>query len=356
MKILITGAAGFVATTLIETLRASTDGKALEIVALDNFSRPGSERNRARLRSLGTQVVHGDVRMASDFESLPPVDWVIDAAANPSVLAGVDGQTSSRQLLEHNLVGTINMLEFCRRVKAGFILLSTSRVYGIQPLAALDVTPVDNAYQPDLSHDCPPGLSPKGIAENFSTHAPLSLYGASKFAAETVALEYGQAFDFEVWINRCGVLAGPGQFGKPDQGIFAYWIHSFREQAPLKYIGFDGLGHQVRDCLHPRDLVPLLRQQMTASGPFLRRVQNVSGGIDNAMSLAQLSDWCAQRFQPMEIPSHPASRPFDLPWVVLDSSLAADQWNWTPQTPIAGVLEEIAHHAESHSNWLSHSR
>jgi CDP-paratose 2-epimerase len=356
MKILITGAAGFVATTLIETLRASTDGKALEIVALDNFSRPGSERNRARLRSLGTQVVHGDVRMASDFESLPPVDWVIDAAANPSVLAGVDGQTSSRQLLEHNLVGTINMLEFCRRVKAGFILLSTSRVYGIQPLAALDVVAVDHAYQPDLSQDSSTGLSEKGIAENFSTAPPLSRYGASKFAAETIALEYGHAFDFEVWINRCGVLAGPGQFGKPDQGIFAYWIHSFREKAPLKYIGFDGLGHQVRDCLHPRDLVPLLQEQMTASGSFIRRVQNVSGGVPNSMSLAQLSDWCAERFQPMEIPSQPAARPFDLPWVVLDSSLAADQWNWTPRTPIATVLEEIAAHAESHPTWLSHSR
>ena len=62
---------------------------------------------------------------------------MIDAAANPTVLAGVDGQTSSRQLVEHNLLGTVNLLEYCRRHGAAFVLLSTSRVYSIEPLASL---------------------------------------------------------------------------------------------------------------------------------------------------------------------------------------------------------------------------
>ena len=81
--------------------------------------------------------------------ALPAADWVIDAAANPSVLAGVDGQTSSRQLVEHNLYGTINLLEYCKAHKAGFILLSTSRVYAIKPLAELKVKAVENAFRPD---------------------------------------------------------------------------------------------------------------------------------------------------------------------------------------------------------------
>jgi CDP-paratose 2-epimerase len=75
--------------------------------------------------------------MASDLEVVPDVDWVIDAAANPSVLAGVGGTGSSRQVVEHNLGGTLNLLEFCRARKAGFTLLSTSRVYSVSALSAV---------------------------------------------------------------------------------------------------------------------------------------------------------------------------------------------------------------------------
>jgi CDP-paratose 2-epimerase len=298
------------------------------------------------------QFHHGDVRLASDFENLPPVDWLIDAAANPSVLAGLDGRTSSRQMIEHNLCGTINMLEYCRRVGAGFILLSTSRVYSSPTLAAMPLTSVDEAFRPVLTSASPHGLSERGISERFSTQPPLSLYGASKFASETLALEYGHAFGFEVWINRCGVLAGAGQFGRPDQGIFTFWIHSFRAQKPLRYIGFGGCGHQVRDCLHPRDLVPLLRKQFAASGTGHCRVQNVAGGAANAMSLAQLTRWCQNRFSAHEVGSVKSERPYDLPWVVLDSTLAYEQWGWTPQTSIEAILEEVAQHAITNPGWL----
>lgn len=59
---------------------------------------------------------------ASDLETLGPVDWVIDVAANPTVLTGVGGKSSSLQLLEHNLLGMINLVEFCKRVGTGFLL------------------------------------------------------------------------------------------------------------------------------------------------------------------------------------------------------------------------------------------
>ena len=108
MKILVTGACGFVGSTVI---RQWVERGAHEIVGLDNFVRPGSEQNRGALRALGVAVHHADIRLASDFETLPEVDVVVDAAASPSVLAGVDGNTSSRQLVEHNLIGTVNVLE-----------------------------------------------------------------------------------------------------------------------------------------------------------------------------------------------------------------------------------------------------
>jgi len=354
MKVLITGICGFVGSTLARALQASAEN--LSVTGVDNFIRPGSELNRRELAKLGVKIIHADVRSTTDFETLPAADFVIDAAANPSVLAGVDGQTSSRQLLEHNLWGTVNILEYCKAHRAGLILLSTSRVYSVPPLAALSVEVHQRAFRPVPGGPLPAGLTAAGVSEIFSTAPPISLYGSSKLASEAVALEYGETFDFPVWINRCGVLAGAGQFGKPDQGIFAFWINSHLRRRPLKYIGFDGGGHQVRDCLHPRDLVPVLLAQMKHRGHDRPRVQHFSGGAANAMSLAQLTDWCDARFGQHVVAGDSQPRPFDIPWMVLDSSLAQKTWNWSPEILLPQILDEIASHAEKNPDWLEMSR
>jgi len=350
MRILISGACGFVGSTLAKALVGS--GRGHQVAGFDNFIRPGSESNRAGLQALGVRLFHADLRAASDLDSLPAADFVIDAAANPSVLAGVDGQTSSRQLVEHNLGGTVNLLEYCKARKAGFILLSTSRVYSIAPLAALPVVAQKDAFAPDAARGLPPGLTAAGLDETFSTGAPISLYGATKLASEALALEYGASFGFPVFINRCGVLAGAGQFGRADQGIFAYWINSWLRQRPLSYLGFGGHGHQVRDCLHPRDLVSLLEKQMTATAAGGDRIINLSGGAASARSLRQLSAWCTTRFGPRAVRADGAPRPFDLPWIVLDHTRATRQWGWQPATGTDAILDEIARHAEANPGWL----
>ncbi|HET7538126.1 MAG TPA: NAD-dependent epimerase/dehydratase family protein [Candidatus Didemnitutus sp.] len=350
MRILISGICGFVGNSLAKALLAS--GRH-QLAGFDNFIRPGSEANRAELKAQGVKLFHADLRAASDIDALPDADWVIDAAANPSVLAGVDGRTSSRQLVEHNLGGTINLLEYCKARKAGFILLSTSRVYSIEPLAQLPVAAQRDAFVPDTSKPLPSGLTAGGLSESFATGAPISLYGATKLASEALALEYGETFGFPVFVNRCGVLAGAGQFGRADQGIFAYWINSWRQKRPLRYLGFGGYGHQVRDCLHPRDLPPLLEKQMAAARlAATDRVINVSGGAGSAMSLKQLSDWCAARFGAHAVAADGAPRAFDIPWIVLDSAKASRLWNWSPATSRDSILEEIARHAEKHPGWL----
>ena len=352
MKILITGACGFVGSTLAASLLESVP--EITLYGMDNFIRSGSEENRRRMVKLGVKLFHGDIRSASDFEALPPVDWVIDAAANPSVLAGVDGQTSSRQLIEHNLLGTINILEYCKRCHAGFILISTSRVYAISSLAGIEVEPQGEAFHVTEGQKLPPGLTRAGVGELFSTLAPISLYGSSKLASEVMALEYGETFGFPVWINRCGVLAGAGQFGRPDQGIFAYWINAWLRRRPLSYIGFGGNGYQVRDCLHPKDLIPLLVKQIAVVAG-LPRVMNFGGGLRNAMSLAQLSSWCRDRYGNHHVSSIPDMRRFDIPWLVMDSTLAQETLGWTPQSSLEDILVEIAGHAEQHPNWLEAS-
>jgi CDP-paratose 2-epimerase len=351
MKVLITGACGFVGGTLTRYLLEIESG--FSVLGMDNLIRPGSEQNRAELSKLGLALHHGDIRAASDIESLPAADWVIDASANPSVLAVVDGKMSSRQLIEHNLLGTVNLLEYCRKHKAGFILLSTSRVYSIRSLAVLDVEVHGEAFRPRQGAPWPSGLTEQGISEGFSTEAPLSLYGCSKLASEILALEYGEMFGFPVWINRCGVLAGAGQFGRADQGIFAFWINAYLRRKPLTFIGFGGKGYQVRDCMHPLDLVPLLKKQMEGDPPpCAPRTINLGGGQSRAISLAELSGWCRSRFGPHPIESDRPQRPFDVPWMVMDSSLAHATWSWKPERSLEAILTEIAEHAEKHPNWL----
>jgi CDP-paratose 2-epimerase len=347
MKILITGICGFAGSSIAKSLLQSHSN--LQIIGLDNFSRKGSELNVPKLTDLGIDLIRSDIRSQSDINGMPKVDWVIDCAANPSVLAGIDGQSSSRQLMEHNLIGTINLLEYCKNHKAGLILLSTSRVYSASELAYLPVKPSNDRFE---LQDCDlSGVSKSGILEDFPTTAPLSLYGASKLASETLILEYGECFDFPVWINRCGVLAGAGQFGKADQGIFSFWIHSFREKNPLKYIGFNGTGHQVRDALHPMDLVPLLSRQMLEPDWEAPKTINLGGGVRNSLSLKELSSWCEDRFGQNEVLASQDERPMDAPWIVMDSTTAQNAWNWSVKTKIEQILEEIAVHAEKNSEW-----
>jgi CDP-paratose 2-epimerase len=231
-------------------------------------------------------------------------------------------------------------------------MLSTSRVYSIRELAGISVEAKDKRFVPRSTKSKIAGFSSQGVAESFSVAPPLSLYGSSKLASEVLACEYSEAFGLPIFINRCGVLAGAGQFGKIDQGIFSFWIHSWRAQRPLKYIGFKGTGFQVRDCLHPRDLASLLAQQMRQPRKDVPKIVNLSGGIRQSASLLELSDWCENRFGKGNISGSKESRPFDVPWLVLDSSLAKEVWNWTPQTSIESIWNEIAEHAEANPRWL----
>jgi CDP-paratose 2-epimerase len=355
MRVLISGVCGFVGSHLARFLRESHENIA--IVGLDSLARRGSETNRVSLQHLGVQLFHGDIRMASDIETLPAVDWVIDAAAQPSVLAGRDGKTSTRQLLEHNLLGTINLLEYCRASRAGFILLSTSRVYSIPALTQLPLRAESAAFTLDERQPWPAAVGLAGVQENFSTEAPISLYGATKLASERLAQEYAAGFQVPVWINRCGVLAGAGQFGTAEQGIFSYWLHAHLGKRPLKYLGFGGNGFQVRDALHPRDLARIVDFQLrcNSSGQGSGKLLNVSGGQESSMSLAQLNAWCDQRFGPHQPLADGSDRPYDVPWLVLDSSAAAANVGWKPQISLHQILEEIAAHAVANPDWLTRS-
>jgi CDP-paratose 2-epimerase len=382
MRILISGVCGFVGSRLAQAMVLRHPDWT--ILGFDNFIRQGSRSNQPVLQGLGIEVIEADLRDRGLASRLPNADWVIDCAANPSVLAGLGGappavqspslESPSLEVLDHNLFGTVHLLEYCKRQVAGLILISTSRVYSVAPLNALPMRLVEDRFvleRPSGDSSSDPardprrdqyspwrGVTDQGLTERFPTQPPISLYGVSKYSSELLALEYASAFGFPLWINRCGVMAGAGQFGRIDQGIVAYWIHSMREARPLTYVGFDGLGHQVRDCLHPEDLARLIEQQMT-SGPGCGKptICNVSGGIESAFSLRQLTQWCVNRWPDRAahgagISSDFAKRPFDCPWIVLDSSQAKGAWDWRPTWSREAIWDEVAQHAERHPHWL----
>ncbi|MBM4020704.1 MAG: NAD-dependent epimerase/dehydratase family protein [Planctomycetes bacterium] len=356
MKILLAGGCGFVGAAICRRLLAARTG--VSITVIDSLRRRGSETNVADLEARGVRVVHGDVRLAADIDPLGPVDWVIDAAAEPSVLAGTaaGGHTGRRQLVDHNLLGTVNLLEAAARWQAGVVLLSTSRVYAIPALAALPMVKRAGrgaaCFALDETRPLPPGVSAAGIREDFPAGPPCSLYGATKLAGETLAGEYANAAGTPLVIDRCGVLAGAGQFGRADQGIFSWWIHRWAARRPLATIGFGGRGLQVRDCLHPDDLADLLVMQMAAVRPGAPELVNAAGGAAAATSLAELSAWCAARFGHHDVGASTEIRPYDLPWVVLDHSAATARHGWRPARNAPSIFEEIADHAERHPGWL----
>jgi CDP-paratose 2-epimerase len=310
------------------------------VIALDNLRRRGSETNLTRLADAGVTFVHGDVRIRADLDQVEgTVDVVVDASAEASVLAGVDG--SPAYVLETNLLGTANCLEWARGRAGALLFLSTSRVYSIAPLR--DLALEETATRFELAADqAVPGASPAGIAEDFPTDLPRSFYGASKLASEMLVQEYAEAYGLPAVITRCGVITGAGQFGKSEQGVFSMWAANHVLGKPLRYIGFDGSGRQVRDLMHPEDLFDLLRRQLDALGRCSGRVYNAGGGRAMSVSLAELTDICREvtgREVPMS--SEARTSPVDIPVYLTDHARATAELGWRPTWTPAAMMEEI---------------
>ncbi len=281
MKILITGGAGFVGSALALSLKANYP--SYEIYCLDNLRRKGSELNVARLGKAGITFVHGDIRSKEDFDTLPIVDTVIEASAEPSVLAGINGGTPD-YLINTNLFGTVNCLNYAVKCNAKFIFLSTSRVYPIKTIETLDFEEKETRFV--LTDNQPvKGVSSKGIAEDFPLDGVRSLYGTTKLASELIIQEYNEFYKLPTVINRCGVLTGPWQMGKVDQGVMVLWIAKHFFEQKLSYIGYGGEGKQTRDILHVADLCRLVDWQIHNFEKVNGEILNAGGGVDVSVSL-----------------------------------------------------------------------
>lgn len=336
MKILITGGAGFVGSTLAINLKSKYP--FYDILSLDNLKRRGSELNVSRLQEKGIQFIHGDIRNNEDLDLFDKLDIIIDASAEPSVLAGIHSPVS--QLINSNLFGTANCLELANRHKAIFIFLSTSRVYPIRTLESCNYGELDTRFT-WIDNQEIRGVSSKGVTESFPMEGSRSFYGASKLASELLITEYTELKELKTVINRCGVISGPWQMGKVDQGVLVLWLARHYFKGELAYIGYGGSGKQMRDVLHVDDLFRLVDAQIHNIEQYNGQTINVGGGSEISFSLQELTMLCQEvTGNKVKISSIKENRIADVRIYVSDCTKLNQLTGWKPKKDLRTLIED----------------
>ncbi|HXR31182.1 MAG TPA: NAD-dependent epimerase/dehydratase family protein [Solirubrobacterales bacterium] len=347
MRVLITGGAGFVGGNLAVAL--AERHPEWQVVALDNLMRRGSELNLPRLREAGIEFVHGDVREPADLGGAGAFEAIVECSAEPSVLAGFADTSYSVQT---NLLGAFNCLERARAEGAFLVFLSTSRVYPVDPQLGLELEEAETRFE--LAAEQPvAGASSAGIAEDFPMAGARTLYGATKLSAEHLIEEYAEAFDLRAVTNRCGVVAGPWQMGKVDQGVFSWWLLSHLFDRPLSYIGYGGSGKQVRDLLHVDDLVDLVDLQLGDPESWSGVTANVGGGREGSLSLLETTEICRE-LTGNEVPigAESETRSGDVPVYLSDCALLHSLTSWRPSRGPRDVLADLLAWSAAHEDEL----
>ena len=348
--LLITGGAGFVGSSLAIQLKKNYP--AYRIIAFDNLKRRGSELNLARLKESEVEFIHGDVRNPEDFNGLPATDVIIEASAEPSVLAGVNEPPN--YVINTNLFGTVNCLNFAVKNKSAFLFLSTSRVYPIESIEKIRFDEEDTRFT-IAPNQVLSGVSEKGISENFALEGYRSIYGATKLCSELLIQEYNQFYGLKTIINRCGVLTGAWQMGKVDQGVIVLWMARHFWKQKLGYFGYGGTGKQVRDILHVNDLCRLIDYQIHNLEKLNNQIFNVGGGRETSISLCELSDLCQNiSGNQIFISSVVENRQADIRIYITDNSKVNKITGWKPEITMREILEEIYTWLKENENSLRH--
>jgi CDP-paratose 2-epimerase len=342
MKIAITGGAGFVGSSL--ALHLKTNHPNYEVLCFDNLRRRGSELNISRLKENGIQFVHGDIRNPEDLMEIGDCDLIIDASADPSVLSGI--QSPVLPLINTNLNGTVNILEYASTTKAKFIFLSTSRIYPVKPIESANYTELDTRFE-WTNDQATPGISRQGISESYPLDGSRSFYGATKLASELLITEYAEHKGIETIVNRCGVISGPWQMGKIDQGVLILWLARHYFKGALSYIGYNGSGKQTRDVIHIQDLVELIDYQIHNFSTFSNITMNIGGGIETSFSLLELTALCENATgNKLNIQRITENRAADLRIYIGDNSKINQLCGWKPSRTVNQLVEDSY-------NWLT---
>ncbi len=336
-SLLIVGGCGFVGSNLAVILKKKYPHA--RVVVFDNLKRRGSDLNLNRIAKFGIEFIHGDIRNKGDFYGIGDFEFIIEAAAEPSVLAGLNG--GHEYVIDTNLHGTINCLDFAVKSNSKLIFLSTSRVYPFKLLNQLNY--VETEYRFQLTDDqFISGSSKNGLSTNFPLIGPKSLYGATKLASELLITEYCEFIGLQAVVNRCGVITGAWQMGKIDQGVIVLWMAKHFWNQKLSYNGFGGTGKQVRDILNINDLGELVDWQMLNFEKVNQKTFNVGGGQSCSVSLSELTQFC-QELTGNKIPIEAIidDRSADVRIYVTDNSEISELSGWKPTFTPALIMKEI---------------
>ena len=331
MKILITGGCGFVGSNIAVYLKKRL--KMSKIYSLDSLMRKGSTLNKKRLSLNGIRNFKIDITNYSKISRLQKFDLVIDCCAEPAIEAS---KKDPDRVFKTNLLGTFNVLKKCIKDKSNLIFLSSSRVYSIEHLRNL--VKKKNIKKPiNIS---------KKVNENFDTNSASSLYGFTKVASEKLIKEFFFKTNLKYIINRFGVIAGPWQFGKQDQGFIPLWVAKHFLKKKLNYIGFGGHGHQVRDVIHIDDVCEIILIQIKKIKKHHNLTFNIGGDIKNSVSLKSLTKKCERLTQnKIKIGRTAKTSIYDIPYFITDNKKITKFYKWRPKKNIDQILNDIL-------NWL----
>ena len=327
MKILITGGCGFVGSNIAVFLKNKL--KKAKIYSLDNLFRKGSEINLKRINKHGIKNFKFDIRDFKKIKKLEKFSLIIDCCAEPAIEAS---KKDLDRVFQTNLIGTFNILKKCMVDKSNIIFLSSSRVYSISALKKL----VKNQ---NLKNSISKKIK---INEKFETSFASSLYGYTKLSSEKLIREFSFINKTNYIINRFGVIAGPWQFGKQDQGFVSMWIakHIFKKK--LSYIGFGGYGNQVRDIIHIDDVCKLIYLQVSQIRKKFNNTFNVGGGLKNAISLKQLTYKCQKLTKyKSKIGKKKKTSIFDIPIYITDNKKIMNYYKWKPLKTIDDIIKDV---------------
>ncbi len=333
MKILITGGCGFVGTNLCLFLKQ----KKHIITSLDNLSRKGSKYNLELLKKEKIKNFKIDIKNYKKISKLAKFDLIIDCCAEAAV------EISKEQIdkvINTNLIGTISILKKAKKDKSKIIFLSTSRINPIN-----EINKVFNKKKPNIRI-----VSNKSFNENSSVFGPKTIYGVTKLASEMFIEDFSYAFNMKYIINRCGVISGPLQFGKQDQGFVSLWIWKHLTKKKLSYIGYNGHGYQVRDVLHIYDLCELINLQIKKINSINNTLFTVGGSKNNSISLKELTKVCEKISRNrLNISKIKKTSIYDIPYFVTDNSKVTKTYNWKPKRNVFKTVLDTY-------NWLKNDK
>lgn len=342
MIILISGGAGFVGSSLCLKLKEKYPN--YKIIAFDNLKRRGAELNLIDFKKNDIKFIHGDIRNREDFDEIGEIDVFIEASAEPSVMAGINSNPS--YVINNNFVGSVNCFNYCLKYDAKLIFLSTSRVYPIEKIENANFIEEATRFSFD-KNQTEEGISNLGISEKLNLLGPRSFYGTTKLSSELLIQEYVEFYGLKAAITRFGVIAGPRQMGKTDQGVVTLWMAKHYWKQPLKYIGYGGLGKQVRDILHIEDLISIVEKQIHHTEKFNGKIYNAGGGVDVSASLLEMTSIC-EKITGNSIPigKIQETRPADLRAYITDNSKIKNEIGWEPQKSVEDIFNDIF-------NWIN---